>query len=75
MRLVTVIVKAHPRRKTSVMGVEADGSLIVSVAAPRMEGKANKLLIAVLAEHFHVPPSTVSIVSGHLSTHKIVQIV
>lgn len=74
MRLVSVVVKAHPRRKTTVLSVESDDSLVVSVAAPRIEGKANKLLIAVLADYFHVSPAQVSIVKGHLSTHKLVQI-
>ncbi|MBI4836511.1 MAG: DUF167 domain-containing protein [Candidatus Abawacabacteria bacterium] len=74
MKQISVIVKAHPRRKTGVIGIESDGSLIVSLASERSEGKANKLLIAVLAEHFQVPPTNVEIIKGHLSSFKVVKI-
>ncbi len=74
MKQIAVVVKAHPHRKTSILSVGDDGTLVVSIAAPRTEGKANSLLIVVLADYFHVSPSAITIIRGHLSSHKLVQI-
>jgi uncharacterized protein (TIGR00251 family) len=38
-------------------------------------GRANKRLVEILAEHFKVPKSRVSIVRGAKSRNKIVQII
>jgi uncharacterized protein (TIGR00251 family) len=46
----------------------------VSVDAPAMEGEANKRLIEILAEHFEVPRSSISIVKGFKSKRKIIKI-
>ena len=74
MPIYSIQVKAHPRRPSGVLSIEPNGTLIVSIGAERIEGKANKLLIAVLADHFHVAPSAVSIVKGHLSSFKVIQV-
>jgi uncharacterized protein (TIGR00251 family) len=46
----------------------------VRVKEPPREGKANEAVIRVLAEHFRVSKSSVRIVSGQFSHHKIVEI-
>lgn len=74
MKIFTVQVKAHPRRKSGVMKVEDDGTLVISVAAARAEGKANQELVRFLADYFAVSPSLIKILKGHLSTRKVVQI-
>ncbi|NTU69852.1 DUF167 domain-containing protein, partial [bacterium] len=38
------------------------------------KGKANKELISILSKHFKVPKSTVSLLSGHTSRNKIINI-
>ncbi len=68
-------VKVVPRSsKSEVAGTMADGSLKVKVAAVPEKGKANEELCAVLARHFNVPLSRVSVVAGATSTRKRVRI-
>ncbi|MBI4690468.1 MAG: DUF167 domain-containing protein [Nitrospirae bacterium] len=46
----------------------------VYVNAPAVDGKANKALIGILAEHFKVRKSNVKIVKGEKSREKIIEI-
>jgi uncharacterized protein (TIGR00251 family) len=55
--------------------VEADGdSLTVYLRERAVDGAANEALIVVLAKHFGVPKSRVSIVRGHSSRHKVIAV-
>ncbi|MCK4353085.1 YggU family protein [candidate division WOR-3 bacterium] len=47
----------------------------VWLTAPPVEGKANKLLIKVLAKHFDIKKSNIKIIKGEKSRDKVVQIV
>lgn len=47
---------------------------VVSVIEPPIEGRANRAIIAALATYFKCAPSSVRIISGHTSRHKIVEI-
>jgi len=68
-------VKVIPRSpKSEIAGEMADGTLKVKVAAPPEKGKANDALCAFLAEHYGVPRSAVTIVSGHSAALKLVRI-
>jgi uncharacterized protein (TIGR00251 family) len=44
----------------------------VEVRAPREKGRANAAVIALLAEHFGVPRSSVEILRGELDSHKVI---
>ena len=46
----------------------------VKLKAEAENGEANILLIKVLAEYFNKPTSAISIISGHHSRHKRVEI-
>lgn len=46
----------------------------VVVREPPERGKANQAVVRLLAEFFGVPSSRVSIVSGHTSRHKVIDI-
>ncbi|MBM3252115.1 MAG: DUF167 domain-containing protein [Candidatus Omnitrophica bacterium] len=48
--------------------------LKVYVSAPAIEGKANKAVISLLAEHFGVKNSQISILRGLHSSRKVVEI-
>lgn len=50
------------------------GNLKVYLTAPAIEGKANNLLIEVLSGHFKVNKSSISIIRGEKSRHKLVKI-
>jgi hypothetical protein len=68
-------VKVIPRSpKSEIAGEMTDGTLKVKVAAPPEKGKANDALCAFLAEHYGVPRSAVTIVSGHSAALKLVRI-
>ena len=63
-----------PNSKTEEVSQEGN-TFIVKVKEPPQEGKANRALIKVLAEHFGVPKSQVRIVSGLKSKSKVIEIV
>jgi uncharacterized protein (TIGR00251 family) len=72
---MTLRVKVIPRSsKSEIVGEMEDGTLKVKVAAPPEKGQANEKLCAVLAKHYGVPKSTVSVVSGHSTARKLVRI-
>ncbi|MCD6080891.1 MAG: hypothetical protein B6D53_00960 [Candidatus Omnitrophica bacterium 4484_49] len=66
-------IKVIPNARRSEV-VEETGFLKVKVDAPAKEGKANKRLIEILAEHFKIPKSKIKILKGHNSKNKLVEI-
>jgi uncharacterized protein len=72
---VTLRVKVIPRSvKSEIAGTMADGTLKIKVAAPPEKGKANEALCALLAHHYGVPRTAVTIVSGHAAALKLVRV-
>jgi len=67
-------VRVKPNSKTEGVSREGD-SFIVQVKEPPKEGRANRAVIKLLAEHFGVPQSQVKILSGFKSKNKVVEIV
>ncbi len=59
-------------RKNEVVKSE-DGGLIVRVAVPPIEGRANEMVIELLADHFKTSKRSISILSGFKSKFKIVE--
>lgn len=51
-----------------------DGRLIVSVRAPREEGKANARACELLAEYFSVHVGDVSVVRGYQQSSKVIRV-
>jgi uncharacterized protein (TIGR00251 family) len=67
-------VRLRPRgHADELLGFE-DGVLQARVTAPPVDGKANKALCRLLAKRLGVAPSSVSVVRGEKSRHKLVQI-
>jgi uncharacterized protein (TIGR00251 family) len=67
-------IRVIPRaRKNAVAGMRGD-ALLMRLAAPPVEGAANDALIAYLAELFERPRRNFTILSGHKSRDKRVQI-
>ena len=72
---MTIRVKVVPRSSSSgLAGVMADGTLKVRIVAAPEKGKANAELCQVLARHYRVAPSAVTIVRGHTSAVKLVRV-
>lgn len=59
--------------KNKIIGVYND-ALKISIAAPPVEGKANKKCIAYLAKYFDVAKSKIEIISGQTSKNKLIKI-
>jgi uncharacterized protein (TIGR00251 family) len=72
---VTLAVRAQPGAKktaiTGVYGEKAAAQLKIAVHAPPIEGRANQVLIAFLAEVFSIPKSQVELTTGELSRSKV----
>ena len=67
-------VSVNPNSKYSQVTKLSDYDYKVKVDAPAQDGKANERLIEILARHFEVANTCVSIVKGFKSKRKIVDI-
>jgi len=66
-------VKVVPNSKVEGVIKEGDGFL-VRVKEPAKEGKANRAVIKLMAEHFEVSQRQVIILSGFRSRSKIIEV-
>ena len=53
---------------------EENGEIIVRTHVKAHDGEANKAVIGALAKHFGVAKTSIKIVSGEKSKHKIIEI-
>ena len=67
-------VKVLPRTSRNQVEQIAPTELRVKMTAAPVEGKANEMLIKILAKHFGVRKAQVTIVSGVRSRQKVVEI-
>lgn len=66
-------IKIIPNAKQNKVIQEPD-KLKIYVTAPAVDGKANKALIELIADYFHVAKSSVKIIKGEKSRNKILAI-
>lgn len=69
---VSIRVQAGARRD-ELVGIR-EGVLLVRVAAPALDGRANRALCRSLAKRLGVAPSRVTIVRGQRSRDKLVEV-
>ena len=74
MPLTVIRVKVKPNARISALTQLADGSWMARVKAPAIEGRANKELIALVAERFQCVKAAVSIKTGDSRRLKVVSI-
>lgn len=67
--IIDVVVKPSSK-KGSLVQPGLDGSLLVYVREPAIEGKANQAVVKLLAEYYGVSKSRVKIISGLTSKKK-----
>jgi uncharacterized protein (TIGR00251 family) len=68
-------VHVTPRaRKNELTGITADGTLRIRLAAPPVEGAANKALLDLLADILGVRAGTLEIIAGEKGKDKIVSV-
>ena len=68
-------VRVTPNSKEPLVVQVGEGDFEVRVDEKAVDGRANKRLLAILAEHFGVPKSRIAIVRGARSRDKILEIV
>ena len=61
-------------RRNEIVEVLSDGTVKIRLTAPPVEGKANKELIAFLAQVLEVPKSRLEIVAGETGRDKLVSV-
>jgi uncharacterized protein len=71
---LTFAVRIVPRASLNEIVGEIGGALKVRVAAPPVEGAANRELIRLLAKRFKLSKDAVEIVAGKASKNKIVRL-
>jgi uncharacterized protein len=64
----------QPRAKRSEIAGERAGAVLVRVAAPPVDGKANAAVCALVAERAGVPRSAVSILRGASGRDKVLEV-
>jgi len=71
-----VMLRLHiqPGAKTTGFAGRHGDAMKLRLAAPPVDGKANKALLAFLADYCAVPRSAVELVSGHTSRAKRIRI-
>lgn len=67
-------IQAKTRSRDEGLGMVTGDAVPVRVSAPPVEGKANKRILAVLANAFGVAGSRVRLIRGARSKHKWVRI-
>ena len=70
---ISVHLKPNSRHREEVV-MNDDGSLMIYTTAPAIEGRANVAAVKLLAKHFGVAPSTVKLVRGAASKHKVFEV-
>ncbi len=71
---VRLTVHVQPRASRTEAAGEHGDALKVRLAAPPVEGEANRELVRWLAKQVGVPPSRVRIVTGESARRKVVEI-
>ncbi len=71
---ITLVLHVQPGAKHSEVAGLHGGALKIRLAAPPIEGRANKALLRFIAERFNVPLRNVELKQGAQSRHKRVEV-
>lgn len=71
---VRLRVRVQPRASRTEIAGEHDGALKIRIAAPPVEGEANRELVRFVAKTLGVAASRVSLVSGAAGRTKLLEI-
>jgi len=72
---ITLKIKAQPQAsKNEFCGLYGEDAIKIRVAAPAVEGAANKELVKFLAKSFKVAKSSVEFVNGQSSKIKLIKL-
>jgi hypothetical protein len=73
-RGIEILLRVHPNAARNELAGFSEGVLRVRVAAPPVKGKANKELIAFLAQKLGLSKGDLTILKGHTSRNKVISI-
>lgn len=71
---VRFAVHVQPRASKNEIGGAHGGAMKVRLTAPPVEGAANQALIELLSRQLGVPRSSIRILQGQSSRHKIIEV-
>jgi uncharacterized protein (TIGR00251 family) len=71
---VRLAIKVQPRASRTEIGGPVGDELKIKVAAPPVDSAANDTLVRFLAEKLDCPRSSIQLVRGHTSRHKVIEI-
>ena len=74
MEHARIPVRVIARARVNEIAGEREGALLVRVAAPPVDGRANAALCELIAKHLGIATGRVSVVRGLTSRHKVVQV-
>ena len=69
-----ITVKVHPKSSRNMVKKISNLEFAVYTNAPAEKNRANEAAVGLLARYFEVPKSAISILAGHSSRSKIVEI-
>ncbi len=69
-----ISVQVHPGASRNEITGFIEGVFHIKVAAPPVEGKANRELVEFLSRRLDVPKTALTIIKGHTSRHKVVAV-
>jgi uncharacterized protein len=67
-------ITVKPNARKNEVTRSADGTLVIRVTVPPVEGKANEEVIDVLSEYLNKPKRSISIISGFKGRNKIIEV-
>ena len=74
MASAKIPIRVQARARHDELVAIREGVLLVRVAAPALDGRANRSLCRLLAKRLCVAPSSVTIIRGKRSRDKLVQV-
>ncbi len=66
-------IKVIPNAKKNEI-MNRNGTTVIKINAPAIDGKANQALVKFLSKHYNVRKSDVKILKGEKSRYKVVEI-
>jgi uncharacterized protein (TIGR00251 family) len=71
---VRLRIRAQPKASKTELAGEHGDALKIRIAAPPVDGEANRELLRFLAKRLHVTGSSIRVVSGESGRNKVIEV-
>jgi uncharacterized protein (TIGR00251 family) len=71
---VLLRIRAQPKASRTELAGEHGDALKIRIAAPPVDGEANRELLRFLAKRLHVTGSSIRVVSGESGRNKVIEV-